>query len=157
MIRPIQLEDNPKMEQVIRAVFEDMGIPKTGTAYEDEDLKRLYQAYNQPQAAYYVLELDGEIVGGAGFSKLRQADGNVCELQKMYFAPKARGINWGDKMLEHCLQQAAQLGYSGCYLETMPYMEAAQHLYKKHGFEFIDGPMGCTGHVACPVFMFKTF
>lgn len=157
MIRPIRLEDNPKMEQVIRTVFDEMGIPKTGTAYEDADLKRLYQAYDKPKAAYYVLELDGEIVGGAGVSQLQHYKGNVCELQKMYFSAKARGKSWGDAMLQYCLEQAKKLGFSGCYLETMPYMEAAQHLYKKHGFDFIDSPMGCTGHAACPVFMFKHF
>jgi putative acetyltransferase len=37
----------------------------------------------------------------------------------------------------------------------MPYMEAAQKLYVKSGFEYLDAPMGDTGHCSCPVWMIK--
>ena len=42
-----------------------------------------------------------------------------------------------------------------CYIETMPNMISAQKLYLKKGFEYIDKPMGNTGHTACPVWMLK--
>jgi putative acetyltransferase len=32
-------------------------------------------------------------------------------------------------------------------------MEAAQKLYNKTGFKYLDGPMGNTGHFSCPVHM----
>jgi len=53
------------------------------------------------------------------------------------------------------LNEARFFGYEQCYLETMPYMTDAQKLYKKFGFEYIDAPMGCTGHTSCPVWMLK--
>ena len=34
-------------------------------------------------------------------------------------------------------------------------MTAAQKLYKRIGFENIDGPMGNTGHNSCQVWMIK--
>ncbi len=37
--------------------------------------------------------------------------------------------------------------------ETMPYMKAAQLLYKKNGFDYLEGPMGDTGHYECGVNM----
>jgi putative acetyltransferase len=37
----------------------------------------------------------------------------------------------------------------------MPFMHAAQKLYTKSGFEYLDAPMGCTGHNSCPVWMLK--
>jgi putative acetyltransferase len=34
-------------------------------------------------------------------------------------------------------------------------MEAAQKLYNKVGFEYLDKPLGNTGHTSCPVWMLK--
>ncbi len=73
----------------------------------------------------------------------------------MYFLPETRGKGLGKKMIALCLLKAADFKFQKCYLETMTYMEAAQNLYKKNGFEYIDGPMGDTGHYSCPVHMLK--
>ncbi|MCW8980710.1 MAG: GNAT family N-acetyltransferase, partial [Altibacter sp.] len=53
------------------------------------------------------------------------------------------------------LTKARTFGFEQCYLETMPYMTAAQKLYERVGFRYIDGPMGDTGHYSCPVHMIK--
>ena len=45
--------------------------------------------------------------------------------------------------------------FTKCYIETMPNMISAQKLYLKKGFEYIDKPIGNTGHTACPVWMLK--
>jgi len=155
VIREITPEDNAQVAQVIRKVFEDMGVPKVGTAYADKALDDMYSNYNVPKAAYFVVEYDGKVIGCAGVAQLDNYDGNVCELQKMYFLEEARGKGLGAKMIEACLQKAKEFGFEACYLETMPYMEAAQKLYKKNGFEYIDAPMGNTGHYSCPVWMLK--
>jgi putative acetyltransferase len=34
-------------------------------------------------------------------------------------------------------------------------MKAAQKLYTRNGFEYIDGPLGDTGHFSCPVQMLR--
>jgi putative acetyltransferase len=34
-------------------------------------------------------------------------------------------------------------------------MLAAQKLYQKVGFTYLDSPIGCTGHTSCPVWMLK--
>ena len=56
-------------------------------------------------------------------------------------------------MMAVCLDQARSFGFDQCYIETMPYMKAAQKLYIRTGFKYIDGPMGDTGHFSCPVHM----
>ena len=155
VIREITPEDNAQVAQVIRKVFEDMGIPKVGTAYADKALDDMYAEYNVPRAAYFVVEQQGKIVGCAGVAQLQNHDGNVCELQKMYFLEEARGKGIGSEMIQVCLQRAKEYRFDACYLETMPYMEAAQKLYKKNGFEYIDAPLGNTGHYSCPVWMLK--
>ena len=115
----------------------------------------MFETYNKPKASYLVVEENGKLIGGAGIAQLDNYDGNVCELQKMYYLPTARGRGIGTDMIQQCLQAAAKFGFEACYLETMPFMKAAQKLYVRNGFEYIDGPMGDTGHFSCPVHMLK--
>ena len=155
VIREIELEDNPKIAKAIRSVLIEMGVPKVGTAYEDEALDSMTETYDQPRKTYFVVADGIEVIGGAGISPLDNYNGNVCELQKMYFMPEARGRGLGSKMMAKCLDFAKQSGFDQCYLETMPYMEDARKLYRKVGFKGIDKPMGDTGHYSCSVWMIK--
>jgi putative acetyltransferase len=155
IIRSIQLKDNPRMAEVIRSVLLDFEVPKVGTAYADAALDIMFETYQKERAQYFVVEEDGAVIGGGGIAPLENQDGNVCELQKMYFLPVARGRGIGTQMIDRCLQAAMEFGYAHCYLETMSYMEAAQKLYKRYGFKTLDGRMGDTGHYACGVHMLK--
>ena len=155
VIREIELEDNPKIAKAIRSVLIEMGVPKVGTAYEDQALDSMTETYDQPRKTYFVVADGIEVIGGAGISPLDNYNGNVCELQKMYFMPEARGRGLGSKMMAKCLDFAKQSGFDQCYLETMPYMEDARKLYRKVGFKGIDKPMGDTGHYSCSVWMIK--
>jgi len=157
LIREIQEQDNAAIASVIRAVLIEMEVPKVGSAYADPSLDYMYQHYQQDQGKYYVVELNGEILAGGGFGILPGAPKEVCELQKMYLLPQTRGLGLGQKLIERCIVDAKALGYTQCYLETLPNMLAAQSLYKKMGFVYIDQPMGCTGHNACPVWMLLKF
>ncbi len=155
-IREITLNDNQEVAKVIRKVLEDLGVPKVGTAYADKILDTMFEAYDKPRATYFVLEENGVIIGCAGIAQLENYEGNICELQKMYFLESARGKGLGAQMIETCLDRAKFFGYEQCYIETMPYMKAAQKLYLKNGFEYIEKPLGDTGHYSCPVWMLKT-
>jgi putative acetyltransferase len=73
----------------------------------------------------------------------------------MYFLPITRGKGMGSKLINICLERAKKIGYTSCYLETMPYMNAAKALYKKNGFINLDKPIGNTGHYSCNVWMLK--
>ena len=112
VIREIKPEDNAQVAQVIRKVFEDMGVPKVGTAYEDKALDDMYAHYNKPKATYFVVEHKGRIIGCAGVAQLDNYDGNVCELQKMYFLEEARGKGLGAKVIEACLNKAKEFGFT---------------------------------------------
>lgn len=155
IIREIQKEDNQSVAQLIRAVFDELNIPKTGTAYEDPYLDLMFEEYSKPRSVYYVVESEGRIVGCAGIAQLANEAAIFCELQKMYFLPEIRGLGIGSQIMEKCLQSARNFGFEKCYLETMPFMLDAQKLYKEVGFENISAPMGNTGHTSCPVWMLK--
>ncbi len=153
IIRPIEKADNEQVATVVRKVLIELGVPKVGTAYADAALDIMYETYDQPKARYFVVEDQGRLIGCAGIAQLENYDGNVCELQKMYFLEAARGKGIGTQMMQTCLDAARDFGYDQCYIETMPYMKAAQKLYTRTGFRYIDGPMGDTGHFSCPVHM----
>ena len=155
-IRTIDIKDNRELSLVIRSVLIEMGVPKIGTAYEDEELDTMYEAYLGPRTIYYVVTDGKKILGGGGIAPLKDGYSSVCELQKMYFSPKARGKGLGQKLIDTCIDFAKSNDFKLCYIETMPNMEAAQKLYKKLGFNYIDHPMGNTGHCSCPIWMTKS-
>lgn len=154
-IRRIEQKDNAKMAQIIRAIFHELDAPKEGTAYADPILDVLSEVYVNSNEVYYVVEVGGEVLGGSGIAPLAGNTTNICELQKMYFAPELRGKGIAQVLIEKCLTFAKEVGYEKCYLETLPFMTAAQKLYKKVGFQYTDSPLGCTGHGSCDVFMIK--
>jgi putative acetyltransferase len=155
LIRKIEKKDNEAIGKIVQMVLMEMGAPKVGTAYADPHLFSLFETYDKPKAIYFVVEKDDKVIGGAGVDQLENCNENICELQKMYFLPEARGLGFASNMMNMCLQAAKDFGYEKCYLETMPYMVAAQKLYKKVGFTYLDNPMGNTGHSSCPVWMIK--
>ena len=155
VIREILPTDNKQMATIIRNVILEMGAPKIGTAYEDEATDCMFETYQKEKAGYFVIEKDNQILGGCGYAKLNHSKNNTCELQKMYFLPEARGKGLGSKMITKCLTKASKHGFEYCYLETMPYMKAAQKLYKKNGFYLLDSAQGSTGHYSCNVWMLK--
>ena len=155
-IRKIQPEDNAAMARCIREVIPEFGVPTVGTAYEDPETDAMYEAYQNEREVYYVIEENGEVVGGAGIKKLHNNEENVCELQKMYFLSKIRGKGYGKQLFAKCLDAAKAFGYERCYIETTPQFKAAIHIYESFGFEHLDKPLGSTGHYSCDIWMMKT-
>lgn len=148
-LRPIQKKDNSAVAAVIRQVMPEYGADGPGFALHDAEVDEMYQTYSQPKHRYFVLEIEGKVVGGGGVGPLKGSDKNVCELRKMYLLPEARGYGLGEKLLRECLVSAQELGFTSCYLETTSRMIQAQNLYEKLGFKRLSGPLGDTGHCAC--------
>lgn len=155
VIRKIEQQDNNAVGKIVRSVLLELGAPKVGTAYADPSVDFMFETYEKDRAIYFVVENEGKIIGGAGIQQLDNGAAIICELQKMYFLPEARGLGFGAKMISLCLEKAKEFGFKQCYLETMPFMEDAQKLYKKSGFYNINGSMGNTGHSYCSVWMLK--
>lgn len=156
VLRPLTKADNSQVADVIRKVSAEYGLTADkGYGVADPTLDDMYSVYDQQGAAYWVIEYQGEIVGGGGFAPLT-GELNVCELQKMYFLPQTRGHGLAKRIVALSLQLAKQFGYQQCYLETTECLREAVGLYEKLGFEHLDAPLGQTGHDACEVVMLKT-
>ncbi len=155
LIRKIKKQDNPFIKQIIQKTLVEFGLPKTGTAYEDNDTQNMFEAYQKNNAVYFVLEDNGKIIGGGGIKALNNSQNNICELQKMYFLPEARGKGYGKKLFNKCLFTAKEFGFKQCYLESDVKLKVAILIYKKNGFTHLNKPLGSTGHNSCGVWMVK--
>ncbi|MBC7794569.1 MAG: GNAT family N-acetyltransferase [Clostridia bacterium] len=127
----------------------EMGAGGLGFAIHDSEVDAMFAAYNAPRAAYFVGELDGVVVAGAGFAQLAKGDTDTCELRKMYALPASRGKGLGALLLAQCLSAAKRHSYARCYIETLTSMRAARKLYERNGFHRLEGPLGNTGHYGC--------
>jgi putative acetyltransferase len=155
IIREIQQKDNKEAAIYIRAAFPEFKMALVGTAYEDPETDAMFEAYQGEGEVYFVIEEDGEVVGGAGIKLLRDNKDNVCELQKMYFLAKTRGKGYGKLLFAKCLEAAKDFGYNQCYLESSPLFKAAIHIYESFGFKHLEKSLGNTGHYSCDIWMLK--
>ncbi|NOJ10765.1 bifunctional helix-turn-helix transcriptional regulator/GNAT family N-acetyltransferase [Vibrio splendidus] len=156
MVRSLQQQDNTVVANVIRQVSYENGLTEDkGYGVADPTLEDMFNVYNNERSQYWVIELDGKVVGGGGFAPLAGMP-EVCELQKMYFLPETRGKGLAKKLVNMSMEKAKELGYQHMYLETTECLNAAVKLYEKLGFEHLDSAWGETGHDACEVVMAKT-
>ncbi len=157
VIRTIKPEDNKPLAVIVRNALAEFGANKPGTVYFDPTTDNLYDLFKAKKSIYYVAEMDGTIIGGAGIFPSAGLDENTCELVKMYLQPAVRGMGLGGKLIQQCLEFAKETGYKQVYIETMPELRKAMGVYEKFGFRYLDGPMGNTGHFGCEIWMLKTF
>ncbi|WP_439213698.1 GNAT family N-acetyltransferase [Duffyella gerundensis] len=155
-LRPMVASDNPSVARVIRTVSAEFGLTADkGYTVADPNLDRLFGLYSEANSAYWVVEMDGEVVGGGGIAPLLCSAPDICELQKMYFLPQLRGLGLARRLALQALDFARDRGFRRCYLETTASLTRAIALYEQLGFEHITQPLGCTGHVDCEVRMLK--
>lgn len=154
-IRPIRPEDSQQLGAIIQQILREFKANKPGTAYFDKSLYELYDVFSSSLSSYWVLELDGELVGGGGIYPTKGLPAGYCELVKLYLLTGARGKGFGRQLIDRCLLSAKELGYSHVYLETMPELDKAIPLYEKTGFGYLSAPLGQSGHYGCNIWMIK--
>lgn len=167
ILRPITPEDNAAMAHVIRTVMPEFNCVGENFSITDPEVDDMAGAYSGERSAFFVVEDTGaaagaksvkekaKVLGGAGYAPLTGGDGTVCELRKMYVLKEGRGRGAGRLLMDACLAGAKAAGFTHIYLETVTAMEDAAAVYKKNGFEYLDGPMGDTGHGGCDRWMIR--
>ncbi|MBL7898905.1 MAG: GNAT family N-acetyltransferase [Crocinitomicaceae bacterium] len=163
--RTIVPSDDPALAEVIKKSLEEQGNNKPGTIYADPQLYKMSSGYTTADSIYYVVYDGEELLGGCGIARItclscppdRQANQkeNYCELQRMFLKKEARGKGIGAELMRLCVDFAKKAGYNLVYIETFCNMTEAIKLYERSGFEYIDGPLGNTGHFSCDKFLVK--
>jgi putative acetyltransferase len=153
-IRPIAPVDNGAVRTIIETVMPEFGANGPGFAIHDPEVQAMFEAYQRAGAAYFVVEKNGDVLGGGGLAPL-EGEPSVAELRKMYFLTSLRGLGAGQALMDRCLTAARAMGYTRIYLETLTGMDAAAMLYERNGFRRIPAAMGATGHFGCNRFYVK--
>ena len=154
LIREMKKEDNAKVKEIIQNSLKSLGLAIPGSAYFDPQLGDLHQYYHDlKHANYWVVEMEGEVVGGVGIAPFNEHD-KVCELQKLYLSPQAQGLGLSTKLMETALSFASNY-YEKCYLETMHELKTACILYEKFGFTLLPQPLPGSEHSAMDAWYLK--
>ena len=92
--------------------------------------------------ALYVAKIDGKAVAACGLKPFR---GEICELKRLYCQAAARGKGLGRALIEFCLKDAKNRGYTEIYLDTDHGLVHANAIYEALGFKdierYYDNPM----------------
>lgn len=163
-VRPIEPKDDQHMRDIILKVSQEYGAydPSSkageGCGAGDPELQNLHAAYRGNGSRYWVIaDESGNVVGGGGYARLKgthESDG-ICEMQKVFILPEARGGGLGKQLVQLFLKEAVQDGYRLMYLESLATMKEAVSLYEHFGFEHLPKALGATGHFQAAVFMSK--
>lgn len=154
-VRTIQPTDNSAIASIIRNTLTEFGANRPGTVYFDSSTDFLSEVFQTPGSIYFVVHLDNKPAGGAGVYPSEGLPEGTCELVKMYLLPQLRGQGIGKLLIEKCLEFAKEAGYKKIYLETLPELKKAIHVYEKFDFTYLNGPLGNTGHFGCDVWMIR--
>jgi putative acetyltransferase len=154
-IRTITFLDNKNLAKIIRDSLLEFGAARPGTVYFDESTDHLSEVFKVRGSCYFVVTLDGEVVGGAGIYPTANLPEDTCELVKLYLSAKIRGKGLGKLLMQKCEEAAALAGYKNIYLETMPELNIAVPLYEKMGYQYLEQALGNSGHTGCNIWMLK--
>lgn len=68
-----------------------------------------------------------------------------AEIKRLYVQPRARANGLGRRLVQAVLDDARDKGFKSIYLDTLPQLEAAIHLYQQFGFRdtepYCDNPL----------------
>lgn len=154
-IRVIEASDNIAIAKIIRNALLEFGAVKSGTVYFDNSTDSLFELFQEQNAAYFIAEYNGYVIGGGGVFPTKGLPSNTCELAKMYLHSKYRGKGIGRMLIEECFLFAKSKSFENIYLETMPELKSALIVYEKLGFQYLSSPMGNSGHYGCDLWMLK--
>ena len=108
----------------------------------DDELKDLEKKYGMPDGRLYLAIWEGK---PAGCIALRRLTGENCEMKRLYVRPEFRGCHIGGRLVRRIIEDAKEIGYQYMFLDTLPFLESAIHMYKKYGFyeieSYNDSPM----------------
>ena len=128
------LDSDPQVR--LRVLNSSSDSSSATSAHDSPQLVSLSAHYADKDSQFFVVEVDGVIVGGGGFclfdEKLR-----VCKMRKVALLPSVRGKGVGRALVRKLLEAMVEADYKICYLQTMHALKAAQKLYESFGLPLL--------------------
>lgn len=91
-----------------------------------------------PAGCFYLLAVpdgSGPALRMAGMGGLRRLDAQRAELKRIYLRPGFRGLGLGALLMRRLVDDARAFGYRQLCLDSAPFMQEAQALYARQGFQ----------------------
>ena len=154
-IRNIQHSDDSAIAELIRSVFVEFHAPLSNTVYDDPRTSTMFENFQHPKCEYFVVEEEGEVLGGCGYFPTEGLPMGYAELVKLYLSPKMRGRGMGKELMRRVIEAAKSAGYNYLYIESFPEFSQAVTMYEKFGFKHIPTRLGNSGHTATSIHMVK--
>lgn len=104
----------------------------------EEELASLPGCYAAPKGAVYLAIDNNEFVACSAIRPRKDKPETEAELKRLFVKDTYRGHGLGREVFDVAMQGAKEMRYQSVVLETLPIMEAAQHLYIDYGFESIS-------------------
>ena len=133
VVREWRNEDSAAIRGLVRETLPEYGF-EADPSTSEKDLEDIDASYFRRGGEFFVLELNGAVIGTVGFFGV---DGTTCKLRKMYVRKGYRGEGLGKLLLEVAITKATQRGYRAMILETNSRMREAIGLYLASGFREI--------------------
>lgn len=154
-IRKIQKKDNKELATIIRSCFLDFNVKTAGTVYEDPTTDDLFTLFQQNNSALFVASENDKLLGCCGIFPTEGLPDYCAELVKFYLDKNARGKGIGKKLMEASIYFAKEIGFKSIYIESLPEFSTAVSIYEKQGFNYLEKPLGNSGHSGCNLWMLK--
>jgi len=91
----------------------------------------------EPDAPFFVAELNGKIIGNLLFGKFRNSDyDNIGEVGAIYLLPEYWGKGYGKAMMGYAMDSLHNQGYKTIIIWALEQNERARNFYEKMGFEY---------------------
>jgi len=147
-IRPARPTDIPEVRLMLEEYVAWIGLD-LAFQHIDAELAGLPGDYAPPRGALFVVPDDAGLAAMIG---LRELDGDISEMKRLFVRPAARGRGLARRLIAVALDEARRLRYSEIRLDTLPLMGDAQSLYLSLGFRdiapYYDTPIAGTRFMA---------
>ena len=114
---------------------EEYGYDETFEALVAEIVAKFIQHHDAKRERCWIAERDGELVGSVF---LVAHSKSTAKLRLLLVEPSARGLGIGGRLVSECVRFARQTGYKKITLWTQSELDAARHIYAKHGFRVVE-------------------
>jgi putative acetyltransferase len=135
-IRRIEPNDYAALARSLAEKYQALDIDNVA-----DDNASFSENYSAERAAYFVMEREKRIVGGAGIAPLANDVSHIADLQRFVLERMSAEIGHGIRLLKHCLQAAHLTGYRACYAESFSGDSDYKEILLLTGFRVFSTPL----------------
>ena len=134
LVNGFQESDRVELVELLREYWAYLRVPLCFQGFESEiaDLPGEYA----PPGGGMMLARDsgnGALVGCVALRPVKDTP-DMCEMKRLYVREAGRGTGLGRTLAVAIMAEGRRLGYRRMFLDTLPFLTAAQTLYRSLGF-----------------------